>query len=59
MTLTLLVDMVLHSPEVWGASYDFLFLRGAAWWASMANAAANVALLLWWTERLARTEPPA
>ncbi len=59
VTVTLLLNMILHSPEVWGPSFDNLHLTGALLGVSVANAAANVMLLLVWTRSLVRSRAQA
>lgn len=60
VTMTLLVNLVLHSPEVWGPSMtDFMHLQGARLAVSLANAAVNLLLLACWTAFLVRGDAPA
>jgi hypothetical protein len=55
LTVTLLVNLVLHSPEIWGGDLaDFMHLQGPRLTLSLANAAANVLLLACWTVVLVR-----
>jgi len=55
VTVTLLVNLVLHSPEIWGPELEhFMHLHGARLALSLANAAANVLLLACWTAVLVR-----
>jgi hypothetical protein len=55
VTVTLLVNLVLHSPEIWGrALTDFMYLGGPRLMVSLANASANVLLLACWTVVLVR-----
>jgi hypothetical protein len=59
VTVTLLVNLVLHSPEVWGPDMaDFMHLQGARLAVSLANAAVNVLLLACWTVFLVRGDAP-
>ena len=59
VTVTLLVNLVLHSPEVWGPDMaDFMHLHGARLTLSLANAAVNLLLLACWTVFLVRGDTP-
>lgn len=53
LTVTLLTNLVLHSPEIWGRA-DFMHLQGRRLYLSLANAATNLLLLAGWTIVLAR-----
>jgi hypothetical protein len=66
VSVTLLINLVLHSPEIWGRELaDFMHLPPGRLALSLCNAAANVALLACWTVVLLRgsgpgvTSPPA
>jgi hypothetical protein len=55
VTVTLLTNLVLHSPEIWGREPAFfMHLQGARLAVSLANAALNVVLLACWTVVLVR-----
>jgi hypothetical protein len=56
VSVTLLTNLVVHSPEIWGPELtDFMHLRSARLTVSLCNAAANVALLACWTLVLLRS----
>jgi len=55
VTVTLLVNLFLHSPEIWGPDLeDFAHLEGVRLRLSLANAVTNVLLLVSWTVALTR-----
>jgi hypothetical protein len=55
VTMTLLINLVLHSPEIWGPGFeDFIYLHGLRLTVSLANAAVNLLLLACWTIVLLR-----
>jgi len=59
VTMTLMTNLVLHSPEIWGAEPAlFMHLQGARLAVSLANAAVNVLLLACWTFVLVRGGAP-
>jgi hypothetical protein len=55
VTATLLTNLFLHSPEIWGSDPAvFMHLQGVRLAVSLANAAVNVLLLACWTVVLVR-----
>jgi hypothetical protein len=59
VTVTLLVNLVLHSPEIWGQDMgSFMHLQEPRLTLSLVNAAVNLLLLACWTLVLVRGGAP-